>query len=173
MIGSWPLLSLGCESDKVAARVPGSGKFKALEDAPGSYVKTRIGAPTTKQVKVAPEAPASAKVTEAATATKQAKKAKPAEVSKPAMATKPAPAKKAKPAPAKAAETSTDDLTSISGIGPALARLLKGKGIRSYATLASMKPADIRTLLDLEGPKYRKYDPKNWPRQAKALLNGK
>ena len=29
--------------DKVAARVPGKGKLKALEDAPGSYVKLRLG----------------------------------------------------------------------------------------------------------------------------------
>jgi len=155
-------------SDKVAARVPGSGKFKALEDAPGSYVKTRSGAPASKKVKAVPVAPAApAKVNKAAASPKQAKTAKPAGVSKPA------PANKTKPAPAKAAKQSTDDLTSISGIGPALARLLKGKGIDSYATLASMKPADIQSLLDEEGPKYRKYDPKNWPRQAQALLDGK
>ena len=30
--------------DKVPARVPGSGKLKALEDAPGSYVAKRLGA---------------------------------------------------------------------------------------------------------------------------------
>ncbi len=30
--------------DKVAARVPGKGKLKALEDAPGSYVKLRLDA---------------------------------------------------------------------------------------------------------------------------------
>ncbi len=29
--------------DKVAARVPGKGKLKALEDAPGSYVKLAAG----------------------------------------------------------------------------------------------------------------------------------
>jgi polyhydroxyalkanoate synthase subunit PhaC len=29
------------EATKVAARQPGSGKLKAIEDAPGSYVKVR------------------------------------------------------------------------------------------------------------------------------------
>jgi polyhydroxyalkanoate synthase len=28
---------------QVAPRIPGKGKYKALEDAPGSYVKRRIG----------------------------------------------------------------------------------------------------------------------------------
>jgi len=36
-----------------------------------------------------------------------------------------------------------------------------------------MKPSDLRALLDEEGPKYRKYDPSDWPKQAKALLSGK
>ncbi|HYK14904.1 MAG TPA: hypothetical protein VEW70_13040, partial [Burkholderiales bacterium] len=30
--------------DKVPARIPGKGKLKALEDAPGSYVKLRLDA---------------------------------------------------------------------------------------------------------------------------------
>ncbi len=38
--GNWIPAHAG---DKVRARVPGSGKLKALEDAPGSYVKVRAG----------------------------------------------------------------------------------------------------------------------------------
>ena len=30
--------------DKLPARIPGKGKLKALEDAPGSYVKLRLDA---------------------------------------------------------------------------------------------------------------------------------
>lgn len=153
----WQNWIVSLSSTKVDARIPGSGKFKALEDAPGSYVKARIGAPGPKQVKavsVTPaKAPAPAKTQKAAAAPKQAKVSR--------------------PAPAKAAKSSADDLTSISGIGPALARLLKGKGVDSYTALASMKPSDLRALLDEEGPKYRKYDPSDWPKQAKALLSGK
>jgi hypothetical protein len=33
----------GFGGDKVAARIPGDGKLKVLEDAPGSYVKLRLG----------------------------------------------------------------------------------------------------------------------------------
>jgi polyhydroxyalkanoate synthase len=32
--------------EKVAARIPGTGKFKAIEDAPGSYAKVRVDAKT-------------------------------------------------------------------------------------------------------------------------------
>lgn len=45
--------------EMIEARVPGSGSFKALEDAPGSYVKMRIGGEkATKCVDVAAEAAA-------------------------------------------------------------------------------------------------------------------
>jgi polyhydroxyalkanoate synthase len=33
----------GYAGAQIAPRVPGKGKYKALEDAPGSYVKRRIG----------------------------------------------------------------------------------------------------------------------------------
>jgi polyhydroxyalkanoate synthase len=44
--GSWwphwqARLSNGRKSDKVKARVPGDGKLKTLEPAPGSYVRNR------------------------------------------------------------------------------------------------------------------------------------
>jgi len=39
----WDAWISGFGSDKVPARVPGDGKLKVLEDAPGSYVKLRLG----------------------------------------------------------------------------------------------------------------------------------
>lgn len=137
-------------AEKIDARIPGSGKFKALEDAPGSYVKARIGAPTSKsaQVPTIDRAP----VAEPKEFTAQAEAgAKPGEHS----------------------NSSADDLTAISGIGPALSRLLQGKGVDSYGVLATMDPAELRELLNSEGPKYRKYDPSDWPREARSLMGTK
>lgn len=137
-------------AEKIDARIPGSGKFKALEDAPGSYVKARIGAPTSKsaQVPTIDRAP----VAESKEFTAQAEAgAKPGEHS----------------------NSSADDLTAISGIGPALSRLLQGKGVDSYGVLATMDPAELRELLNSEGPKYRKYDPSDWPREARSLMGTK
>jgi polyhydroxyalkanoate synthase len=41
----WDAWISGFDSGKVPARVPGDGKLKVLEDAPGSYVKLRLGNP--------------------------------------------------------------------------------------------------------------------------------
>lgn len=137
--------------EQIDARNPGSGEFKALEDAPGTYVKIRIGAPAPKPEKASSINPLP--VTEQKVA-----KARPT---------------KAKKGAAEPSKTSKDDLTVISGIGPALSRFLQEKGIDSYAALAAMAPAKMRDLLDSEGPKYRKYDPSGWPEQARSLVRTK
>lgn len=137
--------------EQIDARNPGSGEFKALEDAPGTYVKIRIGAPAPKPEKASSINPLP--VTEQKVA-----KARPT---------------KAKKGAAEPSKTSKDDLTVISGIGPALSRFLQEKGIDSYAALAAMAPAEMRDLLDSEGPKYRKYDPSGWPEQARSLVRTK
>jgi len=136
--------------EQIDARIPGSGKFKAVEDAPGSYVKARIGAPASKPVPIPTINPVPAAEQKEVTA--QPKAGKESD---------------------RLGKSSTDDLTSISGIGPALSRLLQGKGIDSYTALAAMGPAEIRDLLNSEGPKYRKYDPSGWPEQARSLLGTK
>jgi len=135
---------------QIDARIPGSGNFKALEDAPGSYVKARIGTQT----------PTSAPI--------------PKTDSTPAVEQKQA---KIQTAPGKESgkpkKSSKDDLTVISGIGPALSRLLQSKDIDSYAALAVMDPEEIREILNGEGSKYRKYDPSGWPEQARLLSGTK
>lgn len=146
--------------EQVDARIPGDGKFKVIEDAPGSYAKLRLGAPGSKT----DDAPATA---EPKPSIKQEAKAE-------ATPKKEVVAKPQKEAVAeqktKAEKPSVDDLTVISGIGPALSKLLQDKGISSYAAIAALSAADIREILDGEGAKYRKYDPSDWPEQAKSLL---
>lgn len=141
--------------EQVAARKPGTGKYKVLEDAPGSFVKARIGEKLKEiQVSPAPEKPAAA-----------ANKGK--KVANTRQRTKAAPS--VRPAPSKAAVQSTDDLTLISGIGPALAKMLQSKGIANFVTLAAMDEKQLRAVLDEEGTRYRRFDPSSWPAQAKAL----
>ena len=129
--------------EQIGVRIPGSGKFKGIEDAPGSYVKVRLGEPTAKSLQI-PMAAAASVVEKA--------EAKPERVAD------------------EDSKSTADDLTAISGIGPALSRLLRGKGIDSYSALAAMSPTEIRAVLDSEGSKYRKYDPSDWPRLARSLL---
>ncbi|MCB1751906.1 MAG: class I poly(R)-hydroxyalkanoic acid synthase [Gammaproteobacteria bacterium] len=143
--------------DLVAARQPGSSKFKVLEDAPGSYVKARSGS----TVAVAPpKLPAAAKTESNAKAPKAVK---------PAVKSG---SPKAWTIKAVDVSKAADDLTAITGIGPKLAAVLQQKGITSYAAIAAMSAEEIKTLLLSEGPGYSRYDTSSWPEQAK-LLNGK
>jgi len=81
----------------------------------------------------------------------------------------------AKPAEAKAAPKSRpegaakkDDLTVISGVGPALAKKLNGAGITSYAQIAALSEADVAQLdksLNCKGRIKRD----DWVGQAKKL----
>ena len=62
-----------------------------------------------------------------------------------------------------------DDLTKISGIGPAFARRLNDAGVTSYAQLAGMTAEEIRNragLAEWQG------DPDDWIIQARRLGNG-
>ncbi len=141
----------------IEARQPGSGKFKALEDAPGSYVKARIGegAVAASPVAPAPKSPA------------KASKAAESKVVKPAV--KADAPKQARTKKADVKLQVVDDLTAISGIGPKLASVLQQKGITSYAKLSSMSADDIKALLLSEGSGYSRYDTSSWPEQAKQL----
>jgi len=63
-------------------------------------------------------------------------------------------------------ESVADDLTKISGIGPAFARRLVDAGVTSYAELADMTAEEVRQRAELaewQG------DPEDWINQAKAL----
>lgn len=66
-------------------------------------------------------------------------------------------------------EPKADDLTKISGIGPAFARRLNDAGISSFSQLAGMSVTEIRERAELaewQG------DPYDWIIQAKRLADG-
>jgi predicted flap endonuclease-1-like 5' DNA nuclease len=59
-----------------------------------------------------------------------------------------------------------DDLEIVEGIGPKIAELLNNAGVKTFAQLAAMSPAQIQPILDAAGPNYRIADPETWPDQA-------
>lgn len=59
-----------------------------------------------------------------------------------------------------------DDLEIIEGIGPKIAELLHANGVKTFAQLANMTPAEIQPLLDKAGPSFRMARPETWPEQA-------
>ena len=83
------------------------------------------------------------------------------------------PTSASKPAAAKASSTPIDDLTLIEGIGPKLAGILNGAGIKSLAQLARRKPNSLRKILVSKGSAYRIHNPETWPTQAALAKSGK
>lgn len=67
------------------------------------------------------------------------------------------------------APVAADDLTVVEGIGPKIADLCHGIGIRTWADLADTEVSLLRTMLADAGPRFRTHDPGTWPEQA-ALL---
>lgn len=63
-----------------------------------------------------------------------------------------------------------DDLTSLEGIGPKVATVLNGIGIKTFADLANADAAQVRQALDAAGYKYM--DPAGWFEQAKLAADG-
>ena len=79
-----------------------------------------------------------------------------------------APAKKAA-APKKAAAKSSDDLTQLAGVGPALAKKLNDAGVTSFAEIAAWKTADLDRLDgEISGLK-AKAEKGDWVKAAKGL----
>ncbi len=59
-----------------------------------------------------------------------------------------------------------DDLEIIEGIGPKIAELLRGAGIRTFAELADTPTTKIQSILDAGGPTFRVSNPGTWAEQA-------
>jgi predicted flap endonuclease-1-like 5' DNA nuclease len=59
-----------------------------------------------------------------------------------------------------------EDLRVIEGVGPKIAQVFQGAGIRTFSQVAAMTPAGIRSMLDEAGPGFRIADPQTWPEQA-------
>ncbi|MFW2336243.1 hypothetical protein [Ilumatobacter sp.] len=65
-----------------------------------------------------------------------------------------------------------DDLTVIEGIGPKIADLCHGIGIRTWAELADTEVSLLRTMLNDAGQRFKAHDPSSWPEQAGLLATG-
>lgn len=82
-------------------------------------------------------------------------------------AAKPAKAKAARPKPEAPAG---DDLTQISGIGPAIAKKLEGLGVTTLRQMAELTPEQAAEIADkLKG----RIEREEWVEQAKDLVAGK
>ena len=66
-----------------------------------------------------------------------------------------------------------DDLTVIEGIGPKVAELCSGIGIRTWADLAGTEVSLLSTMLTDAGARYKVHDPTSWPEQAQLLAAGR
>ncbi|TRO97125.1 50S ribosomal protein L21 [Glycocaulis profundi] len=111
------------------------------------------------------------KADEAKTAPKA--EAKPKAAAKPAAKKEAAPKAEAKadakPAAKKAAASKGDDLTQITGIGPAYAKKLNEAGVTSFAQIAAMKAADLDALDEKVPGVKAKADNDGWVKAAKEL----
>ena len=65
-----------------------------------------------------------------------------------------------------------DDLTVIDGIGPKIAELCHGIGIRTWAELSTTEVSLLRTMLNDAGQRFKAHDPSTWPEQAALLAAG-
>jgi predicted flap endonuclease-1-like 5' DNA nuclease len=75
-----------------------------------------------------------------------------------------------KPAPVEAPSSAPDDLTTLEGIGPKVAKLLEGIGITTFAQLAEADLAKLRETLD--GAGYTYMEPAGWVEQAALAAKG-
>lgn len=62
--------------------------------------------------------------------------------------------------------TGPDNLEIIEGIGPSIARLLRGNGINSFSKLASMTVASLLDILQKGGTRFALANPETWAQQA-------
>lgn len=69
----------------------------------------------------------------------------------------------------KTAKAAKDDLTAITGVGPALEKKLNAAGVTSFAQIASLKKADIAALDEKIGARGR-ITRDQWVKQARALM---
>jgi predicted flap endonuclease-1-like 5' DNA nuclease len=70
---------------------------------------------------------------------------------------------------AEAKATVADDLSKITGVGPAMVKKLTAEGITTYAQIAALKKADIDALDEKIGARGR-ITRNAWVKQAKALM---
>jgi predicted flap endonuclease-1-like 5' DNA nuclease len=59
-----------------------------------------------------------------------------------------------------------NDLTVVEGIGPKINELLNNNGVVTFAQLADQSVAQLRTILDKGGSRFRIANPSTWAQQA-------
>lgn len=107
----------------------------------------------------------------------------PAPAPAPAPAPTPAPVATPKPAPAPASEpkpapvptpapSAPDDLTTIKGVGPKLAGMLREQGVTTFAQIAAWTESDIERVDSILGRFQGRITRDHWVEQAKLLANG-
>ena len=152
----------------------GGAELKAAPAAkPKAKKKAKVAKPAAKPVakaksKAKPKAPKPAAVAKApkpAEAPVAPKVAEP--VAKVVEATPKAAPAKPKLAPAKA--TTVDDLTTIRGVGPKIAALLKENGVTSYAQIAQWSERDVDEWDVRLGTLPGRIERDDWVGQAKEL----
>jgi len=67
----------------------------------------------------------------------------------------------------------SDNLQIIEGIGPKMESVLHDAGIKNWSDLAGKSEADLRTILDSHGSKYKIINPSTWGQQAALADAGK
>lgn len=65
-----------------------------------------------------------------------------------------------------------NDLKILKGIGPKIEEVLHRTGIMTWADLAQSSLPRLREVLSEAGPRYRAFDPKTWPMQARMAAKG-
>ena len=80
-----------------------------------------------------------------------------------------------KPTPKKPTITQKqmEDLKVVEGVGPAIERLLKSKGIKTLEDLSVAKIAVLRNILEEAGSRFRFHKPDTWARQARLAAKGR
>lgn len=68
-------------------------------------------------------------------------------------------------------DSTKDNLTKITGVGPKIQQLLNAGGIMTYHDLAKAKKATLEKILDDAGPRFNAHDPTTWMKQAKELAS--
>ncbi len=71
----------------------------------------------------------------------------------------------------KYAKLKSDNLQIIEGIGPKMESVLHENGITSWAVLGGKTGAEVKSILDKYGDKYRIIDPTEWPIQGKLAAD--
>jgi predicted flap endonuclease-1-like 5' DNA nuclease len=66
-----------------------------------------------------------------------------------------------------------DDLPIIEGIGPKISELLKSQGVTTFARLANTSIADITSILENGGARFKLANPGSWPTQARLCAENR